>query len=289
MRIYASWQKRGAFTLVELLVVIAIIGILIGLLLPAVQYVREAAARTRCSNNLKQLGLALHHFADTHRRFPPAYEAPEYEPGWGWGSFVLPFIELKNLYDQAEIEDRIFGEGSNPALPDQFSEIPLQVFRCPSNNAPDLNPIRLYHGMSNYRAVAGPYTSYGFIPDQDHGGIMYQNSRTRFADIVDGSSNTLLIGECIFDETTGKRAALWMGMSGFRGGAVWISDVMWWVDADTATINGTAPQAFSSRHPSGAMFSFADGSTRFFIEGGDIELLHWLAGREDGRIVNPDF
>lgn len=282
-------RARCAFTLVELLVVIAIIGILIGLLLPAVQYVREAAARTQCGNNLNQFGLAIHQFADTRRRFPPAYAAPEYEPGWGWGSLILPFIEHKNLHNEADIENRIFGEGSNPALPDQFSELPLESFRCPSNAAPELNPIRLNHGLSNYRAVCGPYTSYGFIPDHDHGGIMYQNSRTKFSEIVDGTSNTLLLGECVFNESTGKRAALWMGMSGFRNEAVWISDVMWWVDAETATINGSAPQAFSSRHPGGAQFVFADGSVRFFIEGGDVELLHWLAGRKDGRIVEPDF
>ena len=83
--------------------------------------------------------------------------------------------------------------------------------------------------------------------------------------------------------------ALWAGMTGLRNGAVWISDVMWWIDDESATINGTAPQAFSSRHPGGAMFSFCDGSTRFFKEGGDIELLKFLADRDDGHVVTPDF
>jgi prepilin-type processing-associated H-X9-DG protein len=143
--------------------------------------------------------------------------------------------------------------------------------------------------MSNYRAVAGPITYPAFIPDQDMGGVMFQNSRISIPAIKDGASFTLAVGECKFDAVNGQRAALWSGMTGYRDGAVWISDVMWWVDEDTARINGTAPQAFSSRHPGGAYFVFCDASVRFFREGGNVTLLKWLAGRDDGRIVNLDF
>src|SRR5712671_1343499 len=117
---------------------------------------------------------------------------------------------------------------------------------------------------------------------------MFQNSKIRILEITDGTSNTVAIGECIFDQPTGKRAAIWPGMTGLRNGSIWISDVMWWVDDATAVINGPAPQAFSSRHTRGAFFGFCDGSVRFFREGGDVTSLKWLAGRDDGHVVQTE-
>jgi prepilin-type N-terminal cleavage/methylation domain-containing protein/prepilin-type processing-associated H-X9-DG protein len=288
-RLFKGFSTRRAFTLVELLVVIAIIGVLIGMLLPAVQAIREAARRTQCANNLKQFGLAIANYEVAIGNYPPAYLGEELQPGWGWGSFILPYIEQANLYQFGNIDDSLFGEGANPAYPTDYTEQVVTVFRCPSDQAPDLNPLRLYHGTSNYRVATGSQTSGFFIVDYDFGGILFQNSKVRHAQVLDGTSNTVVIGECKFDEPTGKRAALWAGMSGLRNGAVWISDVMWWIDDESAQINGTAPQAFSSWHPGGAMFSFCDGSTRFFKEGGDIQLLKYLADRADGHVVTPDF
>jgi len=119
--------------------------------------------------------------------------------------------------------------------------------------------------------------------------VLYQNSKIRLTDITDGTSNTLAIGECMFDQRTGKRACIWVGMTGVRSGSIWISDVMWWVDESTAQVNGTAPQAFSSRHPGGAFFAFCDGSVRFFRNATNPDIVRWLAGRNDGVVVPNDF
>jgi prepilin-type N-terminal cleavage/methylation domain-containing protein/prepilin-type processing-associated H-X9-DG protein len=281
-------RRLAGFTLIELLVVIAIIAVLIGLLLPAVQKVRESAARTQCSNNLHQMCVALHSYAGVNHCFPPAYKAPNLDPGWSWAAFIMPHVEQDNLYSGLGV-NRLIGGGANPALPTPLCQTPLSLFRCPSDRGPALNPLRLNYAMSNYRAVAGPITYPFFFVNQDMGGVMFQNSRIRIEQIKDGTSNTLAVGECIFDDVTGKRAALWAGMTGLRDGSIWISDVMWWVDNDTATINGPAPQAFSSRHQGGAFFGFCDGSVRFFKDGLDPNVVRWLAGRDDGHIVNIDF
>lgn len=279
---------RG-FTLVELLVVIAIIGILIGMLLPAVQSIRESARRTDCSNRLKQIGLAMHNFESANEYYPPAYVAENTQPGWSWGTFILPFLEQQALYDFGDSVHLLFGDGENPAQPTEYSTTPLPTYRCPSDVGDAINDVRLSHATSNYRAVAGPETFYWFEADKDFGGVLFQNSKTKMARITDGTSNTVVVGECMFDKSVDKRAAIWAGMTGLRGNAVWISDVMWWLDEDSATVNGPAPQAFSSRHPGGAMFAFCDGSTRFFKEGGDVELLRYLGGKDDGTLVDPDF
>ena len=118
---------------------------------------------------------------------------------------------------------------------------------------------------------------------------MFQNSKIRITDITDGTANTLAIGECMYDAAAGKWAAIWPGMIGVYNSSVFISCVMWQVDDASADINGTAPQAFSSRHFGGAFFAFCDGSVRFFREGGNIQNLKWLAGRADGKIVDPGF
>jgi prepilin-type N-terminal cleavage/methylation domain-containing protein len=285
---------RKGFTLIELLVVIAIIGVLIALLLVAVQKVREASNRLVCVNNLKQLMLGLSSYHDTQGAYPPAFRNPNnFQSGWGWGAILLPYLEQQPLYDKLAVATTDFGGNVvvcwPEMVPDKLSQTPLKVFRCASDDGPDQNRFRYLHGMSNYRAVSGPASAPVLLVNYDHGGAMYQNSRIRMADILDGSSQTVALGECRYDEKDFKWAALWSGMVGLSdSGAVYISCVMWHLDQDSAQINGPAPQAFSSRHPAGVSFGYCDGSVRFLRNGLDPEKVRYLAGRNDGVVIDFD-
>jgi prepilin-type N-terminal cleavage/methylation domain-containing protein/prepilin-type processing-associated H-X9-DG protein len=281
---------RPAFTLVELLVVIAIIGVLIGLLLPAVQKVRAAAMRMKCANNLKQMGLALHNYLSAEECFPPAFQATGNNAGWGWSTYILPYLEQGNLYNAMAPTTNPFGQGTNPGTPDANTQTSLSLFRCPADTGPAINSQKFNFATSNYRAVVGTnYPGDPYVPLTDYGGIMYQNSRTRVSDILDGTSNTLFVGECLLLDDGTKNGAIWPGMAGSANGTEYVSSVMWWLDVAPYNINGTGAQAFSSNHPGGAYFLFADGSVRFFPDSADITTLRWMAQRNDGVVVSPDF
>ncbi len=281
-------RRRAAFSMIELLVVIAIIAILIGLLLPAVQKVREAAARTKCQNNLKQLTLALHNYASTFGPLPPGYKAPGNIPGWGWGAHVLPFVEQDALATALGAPAATFGGGANPAPPTPLTQTRLDLFVCPSDTGPDLNPLKRNHAKSNYRGICGPALPTLYVPDTDFGGVLFQNSQVRPADITDGTSNTLALGECALDEATGHVAALWVGMDSSVG-AVYVSDCFWSVDGGDFRINGPGPQAFGSRHAGGgALFGFCDGAVRFLRDTADVTKVQALAGRADGKVADPE-
>jgi prepilin-type N-terminal cleavage/methylation domain-containing protein/prepilin-type processing-associated H-X9-DG protein len=224
----AAMKNRSAFTLIELLVVIGIIAVLIALLVPAVQKVREISNVAQCTNNLKQIGLALHSYHDTNKVFPPGYidgntdpsSTPDNDvgPGWGWASFVLPYLEQGDVYNQIDFNQGV-GIGSNAAV----SQLQLPIFLCPSDPYPDsfpvydstfTNPIAtVAHGnylgcngwVECFRNAGGNYqpdSDSGASEDGDAGqtgtagnGLFYRNSRNRIADVTDGLSNTIIAGE----------------------------------------------------------------------------------------------
>jgi prepilin-type N-terminal cleavage/methylation domain-containing protein/prepilin-type processing-associated H-X9-DG protein len=186
-------SRRRAFTLIELLVVIAIIAILIGLLLPAVQKVREAAARMKCSNNLKQLGLALHGYHDTKGTLPPGKDSN----GFSGMAYLLPFIEQQNVYNQIN-----FTVKESNAANDAARQSKVATLLCPSDPVAD---VPAGTAGTNYRFNQGFNILYSGVPDTDPAkpnygmppadGPFWDNSAVRLTDITDGTSNTAAMSE----------------------------------------------------------------------------------------------
>lgn len=198
-------RARTAFTLVELLVVIAIIGILVALLLPAVQAAREAARRAQCTNHLKQWGLAAHNYHDTFLAFPMT-NAQNYQPnaqGFSPQARILPFIEQKSLQDKLDFSQPAFTGPFNALVPNpQFAAMfatQIKVALCPSDPAPVLN---LGAGGTNYAGI-NYMVSYGSATGVNYDlrwktdGIVYENSGTRMGEVTDGTSNTVMMSETV--------------------------------------------------------------------------------------------
>lgn len=299
--------RKRAFTLVELLVVIAIIGILIALLLPAVQAAREAARRSSCSNNLKQVGLGLHLYHDVHNEFPagwwgfdPGTGSPHWfgEPGWAWSAAILPYMEQTALYDSRVHVDLPI---TDPANEDARLSV-IQIYRCPSDAAPRTFTLEgggPYVGsgggyvptelaIGNYIGVFGKYDYHDVCvpgsPDFngcEGDGTFFLNEGVSFADVRDGLSQTLVVGE----RSSKLAPSTWVGM--VTGG-----------EHAPARITGIAlfpPNSeieeehyshnFSSRHPSGTQFLSGDGSVKLIAETIDQETYHALATRSGGELV----
>src|SRR5438445_11263802 len=203
-------SSRAAFTLIDLLLVIAIFAVLVGLLLPAVQKVREAANRTSCLNNLKQIGLALHHYHDAQASFPAGYQCqPRPDPlftapGWGWAAQLLCFLEQDNLGGQINRPLAV----DAPVNLDARTTL-LKLFACPSDTGSGIFTVLDQSGnpigdaaSNSYAACYGAGGEISNAPDAGNG-LFFRNSRLRFTDVRDGTSNTIAVGEraAIFTKT----------------------------------------------------------------------------------------
>jgi prepilin-type N-terminal cleavage/methylation domain-containing protein/prepilin-type processing-associated H-X9-DG protein len=297
-------RKGKGFTLIEMLVVIAIIAVLIALLIPAVQKVREAANRMSCVNNLKQIGLALHQFHDARGKFPPGQvQGPYPQAGvnWttqhGWAVFILPHIEQQPLWALYRLDVMLY----EPLNQDVVAR-PLKIFWCPSTPEQD----RYYTGGvfadNGTKGACGDYAPTFQVDPAlatgDSWGVLVPNSMTPMAAITDGTSNTLLLTE------DAGRPRLWRAGRPVPGADQAVNGGPWagyhaGVILTGAQLDGTSrpgPCALNctndhevySFHPGGANAVFADGHVQFLKVGMSIQVLAALVTRAGGEIVSAN-
>lgn len=311
-------HKRLGFTLIELLVVIAIIAIVIGMLLPAVQRVRDSASRSKCQNNMKQLGIALHNFHDSHKVFPASgwTQAGAGNPAGkfvGWRPLTLPYIEqenLKKLYDF----DSNWWEGTNPVA----ASVPVRTYQCPSvpqrgditsavAKAPRpamtfSNPI----ASIDYEAIMGvqpsainPHLPTAFYDSTNRFSVMSRNSMTRMTDILDGTSGTIMVVECGARPIVYRAGSANLSLSNDQG--------IGWADSEgpfsfdgargdggaegcgpaggcTSAMNRKNDNEPYSFHRGGGNFLFADGSVRFLRESISLQTFAALCTMNAGEV-----
>lgn len=309
------YRYRG-FTLIELLVVIAIIGVLVGLLLPAVQQAREAARRMTCVNNLKQTGLAMHSYYDSNRQLPSGYISPgtsaadpsasETVKGYAWGFVLLPYMEQSSLFDSIDQTGEAVGT-SNEA---KAAEANLGGYRCPTDTAPVSFSVNNGSGTvdlptSNYVAVLG-WNNVTTEAGQGNG-VFFRNSDIQFRDIRDGLSTTICVGERkhihdFFDQGPYPANSTWyaavpgvlrdagmtmMPMMKEGPGSLVLGHV-----GQSGMMSGKTPNHtnhivhFSSSHFGGVAFLLCDGSTHIIRDNIDYQLFKAIGTRAGGEVTN---
>jgi prepilin-type N-terminal cleavage/methylation domain-containing protein/prepilin-type processing-associated H-X9-DG protein len=363
-------RVRSAFTLIELLVVIAIIAVLIALLVPAVQKVREAAARAQCSNNLKQIGIALHSYHDTYKKFPLG-EADDDNQGWCWRFWILPYLEQKNLYTAAMSDPTPEYRPYNPnvarnpqdidaytypqqavntatgssTVPAGVAGTPISIYMCPSDVLPPLSTHSAtasgvaYNGpfaKSNYcgniggspTALGRNYPCGGGNPSSNDlqtntwtgpltlSNHNFANFMCRMADITDGTSNTVFVGEITESlslsptQLNGVYPA-WAGgvtlnnpgvtsltatsgnQGNLCGNTAALGNVFRFMDGsyplNSPKTVAASDNAFGSKHTGGANFLLADGSVRFITAGVDASTYQALGSRNGGDVASGSY
>ena len=292
-------RTRKGFMLVDLIALSSTIMLVTSLAIPGLQQAREAARRSQCKNNLKMLGLALHNYHDVYLGFAPGWTAHHWNSGngfrYGWMTSILPFMEYANMYDQLDFH--------KPNMADERFKTDIPSYHCPSDPSVKLNPLRGNLGLSNYagnfgdtpppRLISGAYSSHwpgsGKTFHQQYTGIFAANSITRMRDIVDGTSNTIMVAE----RSIRTGAGIWGGVRGNE----FEYDVV--VDGSPASKVNQTYGAMSSSHRKGFQVSFCDGSVRFISDEilsasepitnpDQMETLQKLMNRQDGRPIGNE-
>ncbi len=327
--------SRRAFSLVELLVVVAIIGALVGLLLPAIQAAREAGRRATCTNNLRQLGIALQNFHDARKAFPPGYVSepgasamgpvdPNFNdagPGWGWLTFLMPFMEEHAVYDQLNRQFSCWDPANATTV-----AMTVATFLCPSDspgqnpdsgptmNITDTNqqPMNVIYGRANYVSSVGSSTLWCSWPVTiQPNGAMYRDSTVRVTDVTDGLSHTVFAGE----RSRNISDSVWPGIKPGSGHFAYLPFAS--IGSGGLNTNYDGPGAYvgahggpcpyedpvvihppnspyghsdqmQSTHPGGANIVMGDGSVHFYDDDAALSLWVALISRNGGEAVDFD-
>jgi prepilin-type N-terminal cleavage/methylation domain-containing protein len=308
-------RTRRAFTLIELLVVIAIIAVLIGLLLPAVQKVREAAQRVQCQNHLKQIGLALHNYHDANQTFPPAwsYTPPPQVSVHSWGTRVLPYLEQSALHQRYDYTKFLYDEPNSSVI-----QTHLRVFQCPATPTPDRLytlpvPANVLPGVpaGNMRASAGDYGTIAGIQGRgwdvmvgppaggDRHGAIRTNQAVKMLEITDGTSNTIMVAEVAGRPTVyqGRTAVTNPPLTEGAGWGEPFNGENW---LNGSLFDGTSPagagpcvinctnqtgRGLYSFHTSGVNVALTDGSVRFLSQSIAARVVCFMVTAAKGEVV----
>ena len=317
---HRKFNQKG-FTLIELLVVIAIIGILLGLLLPAVQKVRESASRTRCINNLKQIGLALHGYHDVNARLPSGqspwtdpvtgldvWNVTPFEGCWSFMVYILPYLEQESVYKKA----KAYGSSAATAYSwnNPVSAQHMKTYNCPADSRGVLAMTAAEAGTSVDQSLTG-YLGNAGTTSISMDGVLFMDSKVRFTDITDGLSNTFVVGER--PPNSNLEFGWWFAAYGYdgkgNGDCVMTSNdlaianyfIANYSAAPNRPCNGTAAQKIGlqpgtpevgcdaahywSFHNGGSVFLMGDGSTRMIFNSSNT-IIGALSTRSTGEISN---
>jgi prepilin-type N-terminal cleavage/methylation domain-containing protein len=291
-------STRRGFSFIELLVAVAIVGVLVALLLPAVGAVREAARRNTCNKNLAQLILAVHNYQNLHGLYPPGTideKGPIRSVAQGyhhnWIVQILPYLEQRNVWEAVNQRVGVYDPANAPV-----AQLRLEVLQCPSQPKVKL-PMSCYAGVHHDREAP---------IDVNNNGVFFLNSRVRYEDVTDGSSQTIFIGEIVAERgglgwMSGTRATLRnAGFGGLAGAPPVgitaasamddaIQDIRVMQKGSTVKIDPLLiVGSFASMHPGGAQFAFGDGRAGFLSGGASPQILMLLANRSDGKLLDGE-